>query len=181
MLRPAGVVVLQLPYDDRHYATVEQHVAPTSRIGSGYYHGHAREYGLDILDRLRVFWPVVHEIQPLLIIDAKTAVRYGFEKNFGTLLICSNVEFAPPLPGTLERNLTGLKRHWLTQLAAYHIWLQRAAQHENPLENWLEAERIVAAMTPEEVLRWNVYNHLAPPHPAAGRDSLGREKPHVRV
>jgi SAM-dependent methyltransferase len=162
MLKPAGIAVLQLPYNDARYLTVEYGVAPTSRIGSGHYYGHARDYGLDILDRLRSFWPVVHEIQPLLAVDSGTALRYGFGKNFGTLLLCSAAsKSGDPPPGRLCRELTGLKRHWLTQLGAYYIWLKRNGKG-GALDDWLNAESTVAGMTKEEVMRWDLYSHLRP-------------------
>jgi SAM-dependent methyltransferase len=158
MIAPGGLVLLQLPYDDRRFETFEHCMAPTRSLGSGCYYGHLREYGLDIIERLRYFWPEVREIQPLLAIDPGVAVRHGFEKNYGTILICSGAMNGLQTPGVLERDLTNAKRRWLTQLEAYFIWQKRG--HNQPLDNWLEAEKRVLVMSDEEVARRNVYDIL---------------------
>jgi SAM-dependent methyltransferase len=152
MMAPGGLILLQLPYDDTRFETFEHYIAPTSSFG---YYGHLREYGLDIIERLRSLWPEVREIQPLLAIDQGVAVRYGFEKNYGTILICGTVN-GLQTPGVLERDLTSAKRHWLTQLEAYFMWQKHG--HSQPLEDWLEAEKRVVVMSDEEVARSYVYH-----------------------
>jgi SAM-dependent methyltransferase len=151
MMAPGGLVLLQLPYDDRRFETFENCIAPTSSLGSGYYYGHLREYGLDIIERLRCFWPEVREIQPLLAINRAEAVRHGFEKNYGTILICSGAVNGLRTPGVLQRDLTNAKRRWLTQLEAYFVWQKHG--HRQPLDDWLEAEKRVVMMSDEEVAR----------------------------
>ncbi len=159
MMVPGGLVLLQVPYDDHRFDTIEHHLVPTRQIGSGYYHGHLREYGLDLIERIRYFWPLVREIQPLLMIDQCEAVRHGFEKNFGTILLCSDVSNGLQTPGTLRRDLTPAKRRWLTQREAYFIGQKRNG-HSRPLDDWLEAEKRVVAMSDEEVASRNVYDIL---------------------
>jgi SAM-dependent methyltransferase len=158
MMAPGGLVLLQLPYDDRRFETFEHHIALTCNIESGSYYGHVREYGLDIIERLRYFWPEVREIQPLLAIDRAVAVHHGFEKNYGTILICSGAMNGLQTPGVLKRNLTNAKRRWLTHLEAYFSWEKYGPRQQ--LDDWLEAENRVVQMSDEEVARSYVYHAI---------------------
>jgi SAM-dependent methyltransferase len=166
IVKPSGLVVFQLPFDDERFETIECSEGPSAAIGSGYFYGHAREYGLDLIERLRYFWPAVLEVQPLTVIDSAAAARYGFDKNFGTFLFCETQPRTHPLPGQLYRDLLPLKRRWTIRRRAHEISLTRCGEG-GALDDWLAAEKEVLA-SEQEFCGRNVYEIL-------GR--IGRARP----
>ncbi len=158
IVKPAGWVLFQVPYDDNRFNTIERDTPPTKQLGSGYHYGHIRDYGLDILERLSFFWKSVIEIHPLLVVTETEARRYGFEKNYGTTFFCSNSASNCDYPGRLSRALMGMKRHWMTQRRAYEIFLDDG--NSDPLAHWLRAESEVGLLSDEKIRACNVFDIL---------------------
>ncbi len=158
-----GLAIIQVPYDDTRFGTRENQL-PDSRGGAPTYHYcHKRDYGLDIIERLKYFWDRVVEINPLLSIPQAVARMHGFDRNFGTFFFCGSSSCS--YPGVLSRNLLALKRRWLTERRAYEIHLSRPAA--TPLDNWLQAESELAAVADDVLAQRNVYEILA----AAGSEA----------
>jgi SAM-dependent methyltransferase len=158
ILTPRGLALFQVPFDDRRYETVEGNGQPSQRLGTGYFHGHAREYGLDVVERLRFFWPATHEAQPLLVTGRPAAAKHGFDRNYGTIFVCYNHLDGQRPAGQLRRRLAPLKRQWMIRSRAYELFEERA--RAGALDDWLVAEQQVAAVTDDQLEDANVFRLL---------------------
>jgi SAM-dependent methyltransferase len=158
--KPDSLLILQVPFDDRRFDTVEYEPAADKRLHAGYNYGHIREYGLDILERLGFFWKAVSEIHPLLLVTESEARRHGFEKNYGTTFFCSNSAKNRQYPAAIGRDLTDMKRHWMVQRRAYEMHL--ADRVSDPFVNWINAERELRVLSDEAIRKHNVFEILRP-------------------
>lgn len=154
--KQAGQVLIQVPYDDGRFDTVENDIPPSDYYGSGYYYSHKRDYALDIIERLEYFATYVTEIHPLLVISNHEARKHGFDRNFGTFFLCSNSEQNSYYPGKLERDLLPLKRKWLIERRAYEIFLTRR-RHGGSMSDWLQAELEINGLPEREIETLNVF------------------------
>lgn len=149
LARVAGtdaLVLLQVPYDDQRFGTVENTVPTNESLRSRYYYDHKRDYGLDIGERCKVFWRCVYEVHPLRALTANAAHEYGYAKNYGTTFFCSNNPRV--LPGTLRRDTFALKRRSLIERLAYIRFLSRN-DDGCAAEDWAAAEAEVDCGGPE--------------------------------
>lgn len=160
-LKADGLMMIQVPYEDDRFDTVEHTAEPFATARAEYHFHHRRDYGLDIIERLGFFRKHVVEVHPLLLCSKDEARRHGFEKNFGTTFFCSDSPAVNDYPGQLCRNIMELKRRWLTERRAYEIYLARNGDGSR-LSDWLQAEAEVERLTDDELAALNIFGRLAP-------------------
>jgi SAM-dependent methyltransferase len=156
VMKPSATAVIQVPFDDRTFQTQENRLPEENHRWRSYHYHHKRDYGLDILERLAFFFRRVTEVHPLTVILEEEAKLRGFENRFGTTFFCEKSLDGMPYPGTLERNLLPIKRHWMTERRAYEIFLS-ASGEGTPLDHWLRAESEIQHLDERTVMERNVY------------------------
>ncbi|MGK7928574.1 MAG: methyltransferase domain-containing protein [Spirulina sp.] len=157
IIKDSGLALIQVPYDDSKFCTAENDIPTNPAIGSEYYYHHKRDYGLDIIERLRLFWSCVAEIHPLLTISEAEARKYGFQKNFWTTFFCSHFSQSVDFLGELKRNLLPLKRYWMIEQRAYQISLNSCG-NSNQMEDWLQAESEINNLSDDKIEKLNIFS-----------------------